>query len=151
MERILITSGNSAFSQRVAKLFPEMDLFFADSKPIPTPFVKSGKYISIPSPEKASFVHEVLKVCLDLSIDKLLPLNDSELMPLAKSSALFEEYGIMILVPEVERLKNIPKIINPTRATCPELIVKHPTLNDQGISGVFKTGTEGELILCCLK
>lgn len=152
MERVLITSGISAFSQRVAKLFPGEELFFADSNPIPAPFIKSEKYIPIPSPEKASFVHEVLKVCLDLSITKLLPLKEDELMPLAKSSALFEEYGISILVPSVESLKTISKIINPTRVNCAEIMVKqHAMHNEQSISGIFKKGDEGEIILCCLK
>lgn len=149
MERILITSGISAFSQRVAKLFSDEDLLFADSSPIPAPFINSGKYISIPLPEKASFVHEVLKVCLDHSITKLLPLKEAELMPLAKSSALFEEYGILILVPRVESLNTISKIINPTRVNCPEIKVKQQAMhNGQNISGVFK---KEEIILCCLK
>lgn len=151
MERILITSGISAFSQRVAKLFPEEDLFFADSSPIPAPFIKSGRYISIPSPEKASFVHEILKACLDLSINKLLPLKETELMPLAKNSALFEEYGIVILVPGFESLNNIPKLINPTRTNCNELIVKQSVYDKSGIYGVFKKGDQGELTLCCLE
>ncbi len=150
MERTLITSGTSAFSQRVAKLFPEEDLFFGDSRPIPAPFIKSGRYIPIPSPEKASFVHEILKVCLDHSITKLLPLNEEELMPLAKNNALFEEYGITILVPKVVVLDNIPRLINPTRANCVEIIIKQSVYDKSGISGVFKVGDQGELILCCL-
>lgn len=152
MERVLITSGISAFSQRVAKLFPDGELFFADSSPIPAPFIKSGKHIPIPSPEKATFIHEVLKICLDLSITKLLPLKEGELMPLAKSIALFEEYGVSILVPSVESLNTISKVINPTRVNCPEIIVKQQAMhNEQNISGIFKKWDEGEIILCCLK
>lgn len=149
MTRTLITSGTSAFSQRVAKLFLDENLLFADSSPIPAPFINSGKYIPIPLPDKASFVHEVLKVCLDHSITKLLPLKEGELMPLAESSALFAEYGILILVPSVESLNTISKIINPTRINCPEITIKQQVMhNGQKINGVFK---KNEIALCCLK
>lgn len=151
MNNILITSGISAFTQRVAELFPENNIFFADSNPIPSVLLSSGKYLTIPSPEKASFIHEVLKLCLDLSILKLLPLSYEELMPLAKNRLLFEEYGISILVPDLESLENIPKLANPTRANCPEIILREPLSDERGVFGVFKDDEKGELTLCCLK
>ena len=151
MNNILITSGTSAFTQRVAELFPKSNIIFADSKPIPSLFLTNGKYIVIPSPQKASFVHEMLALCLDLSIHKLLPLNEEELIPLAKNRLLFEEYEITVLVPDVESLKNIPKLINPTRADCPKIILREPKAYEKGVFGVFKAVENEELTLCCLK
>jgi hypothetical protein len=151
MNNILITSGTSAFTQRVAELFPKSNIIFADSKPIPSVFLANGKYIAIPSSQKASFVHEMLAICLDLSIHKLLPLNDGELIPLAKNKILFEEYGITVLVPDLESLERLPKLINPTRADCPKIILREPMAGEQGVFGVFKVLENEELTLCCLK
>jgi hypothetical protein len=151
MNNILITSGMSAFAQRAAELFPESNIFFADSNPIPSVFLNSQKYRAIPSPEKASFIHELLKLCLDLSILKLLPLSDEELIPLAKNRLLFEEYGILILVPDLEYLETIPKLLNPTRTNCPKITLKELPFEKQGVFGVFKDDGKERLTLCCLK
>lgn len=151
MNTILITSGVSAFTQRVAELFPENTVFLGDSNPIPSVFLSSWKYIAIPSPIKASFVHELLKLCLDLSIRKLLPLSEDELIPLAKNKLLFQEYGISVLVPDLGSLENIPKLINPTRANCPKIVLIEPVSDEQGDFGVFKDDEKEQLTLCCLK
>jgi hypothetical protein len=150
MENVLITSGISAFTQRVSKLFTGRNLFFADSNPIPTPFLNTGKYVAIPSPEKSSYVHEVLKVCLDLAINKVLPLRKGEHLPLAKSKVLFEEYGIVILLPDLENLERISKLINPTHSNCPKIILKEQVLNDSDSLGVFAVNEDKEWALCCV-
>lgn len=150
MENVLITSGISAFTQRVAKLFAEKNVVFADSKPIPTPFLNTGKYVAIPSPDKSSYVHEVLKVCLDLSINKVLPLGKDEHLPLAKSRVLFEEYGIVILLPDLENLESIPKFINPSRSNCSEIILREQVPEDFGFFGVFAANEDREWSLCCV-
>ena len=148
---ILITSGISAFAQRAAELFPENNIFFADSNPIPSVFLGTRKYLAIPSSEKASFIHELLKLCLDLSITKLLPLGCEELKPLAKNRLLFEEYGISVLVPDSENLETIPMLINPTRANCSEIVLKEFPLEKQGVFRVVLDNEKELLTLCCLK
>lgn len=148
MENILITSGLTSFAQRVAKLFPEENVFFADANSIPDFFLQKGKYATIPSSDTASFLHEVLKTCLDLSIDKLVPLGESELIALAKSRALFEEYGIILLIPSLERLENISKLIDPTPINSAEIKLGGPNPEDYG---VFTIDNEGHFALCCIK
>ncbi|HLT42007.1 MAG TPA: hypothetical protein VKZ95_04820 [Sphingobacteriaceae bacterium] len=148
MENVLITSGISAFAQRVAKLFAEKNLVFADSKPIPTPFINTGKYVAIPSPDKSSYVHEVLKVCLDLSINKVVPLGKDEYLPLARSKVLFEEYGIVVLLPDLENLADIPKLINPTRVNSPKIVLKERVPEDLGVFGIYSANDDREWSLC---
>lgn len=147
MKNILITSGVSALSQRVAKLLPECHLFFADANSVS--FLKGEKYRAIPSSDKSAYVHEVLKVCLDLSIDILIPLGVKELMPLAKSKVLFEEYGITLLLPEVEELTHMQTIVNPNRLDYPEVKVHLDTCVESKMKGVFALKPDGQWGLCC--
>lgn len=148
---ILITSGISAFAQRAAELFPESNIFFADSNPIPSVFLGARKFFAIPSSEKTSFIHELLKLCLDLSIAKLLPLDYEELKPLAENRLLFEEYGISILVPDPENLNTIAMLVNPTRANCPKIALKEFPKEKQGVFQVVLDNEKELLKLCCLK
>lgn len=148
MRNILITSGVSALAQRVSKLLPECQLFFADANAIS--FLKGEKYRAIPSSNKSAFVHEVLKLCLDLSIDTLIPLGANELLPLAKSSVLFEEYGITLLLPTTEELSTIQKVENPNRQDYPELVIHSGADVDLKTKGVFALKENGEWGLCCV-
>lgn len=151
MNNVLITAGTSALSQRVAKLVVDGQLFFADSQPIPTLFLQTGKYKSIPAADKSSYVHEVLKVCLDLGIDTLIPLGKDELAPLANSKLLFEEYGIALLLPTVDRLNEVPKLMNPSRAAYPELFICEGSHDNLPLKGVFAKDESGASFLCCVE
>src|SRR5690606_12983397 len=122
MEKILLTGGMSAFVQRVAKLFPDDHLIFADSHPIPAPLLQSGIYWAIPSPSKSSFAHEILKLCLDHNINIMVPFRKEELMPMAESKLLFEEYGIVTFLPAIDVLQKTMMAINPTTRDCPQIV-----------------------------
>lgn len=150
MIKVLITSGTSAFSQRVAKMLPNCQLFFADSSAIPTPFLQTGKYKPIPNAEKNTYVHEVLKVCLDLAIDTLIPLGKDEILPLANSEMLFAEYGISLLIPSVELLEDFLIVENPSRADYAELFINAEDVVDFPSKGVFVKDENKGFLLCCV-
>lgn len=156
MEKILLTGGMSAFSQRVAKLFPDDKLVFADSHPIPSPFLQSGKYAAIPPPSKASFAHEILKLCLDHDITMVVLLRKEELIPMAESKLLFAEYGIIVFLPTIDVLQKTMVAINPTSRDCPHIVAVHEKrkilLGDDyhELLGIYSLHGEEQPKLCCL-
>lgn len=151
MINVLITSGTSAFSQRVAKMLPNCRHFFADSSAIPAPLLNTGKYKSIPNAEKNTYVHEVLKVCLDLAIDMLIPLGKDEILPLANSEMLFTEYGVTLLLPPVELLEDFSIVVNPSRSDYPEVFINAKDDQHYPSKGVFVMDETKGLLLCCVR
>lgn len=55
----------------------------------------------VPKADNSTFAHEVLKLCLDLGVDYVVPLSVAEIYSLHEARVLFGEYGILALVPEV--------------------------------------------------
>jgi len=155
MEKILVTGGVSAFAQRVITLFPHDQFVLADSHAIPSPLLQSGNYIQIPAPDEPVFVHELLKRCLDLGISLVIPLRKGELLPLAQSKPLFEEYGIIILLPDIDHLQELPILSNPTHRNCPHILAnKSKVAPHDGepaiLPGIYGHGENGEYLLCCI-
>lgn len=148
MSKVLITGGLSTLAQRVAKSIVNNQVLFADSVSIPE--FLNEKFVRIPDSQKASFLHELLKLCLDLSVDCIIPLKQSEMLILADSRLLFEEYGITLCLPERQELNDLERVIDPTRLAYPELIV-HKDPNDlNSMLGVFVRITTEEIALCCV-
>ncbi|WP_166335427.1 hypothetical protein [Sphingobacterium chungjuense] len=111
MSTILLTYGTRPIAQRIIKLLnTKHQLILATNEEIPS--VLSHAYKSIPNPANPVFAHEMLKICLDQSIDLVLPLGESEIAVLGPSTILFEEYGISILLPsmnpQLEIAKQVP-------------------------------------------
>lgn len=148
MERVLITSGLSAFAQRVAKLCPDDSILFADSHAIPLPLLNSGKFNILPSVEDNSYVHKTLSLCIDLSIEVFIPLKEEEQIIFAKNKTLFKEYGILIAVPNSENLQNYSKHRNPTQLNCPEIIIRKSREDDRQKLGLYRKDNQEELLLC---
>lgn len=149
MNKVLITGGFSALAQRVAKTLENEKVIFADSNAMPTLF--KNKFVQIPDVQKVSFVHELLTLCLDLSIDYLIPLRNKEIIALVTSKLLFEEYGITLCLPDKNELNNLDIVIDPNRKAYPELIVNTDTNGLIPMLGVFVPTKEKSVALCSAK
>lgn len=97
----MITQGISPYAQRItSRYFSQWPLVFASSVAVPQPLLEAGNHVQIPSADHSSFVHELLKACLDHQVSYLLPLGQEEALALRGAKILFEEYGIEVLVNE---------------------------------------------------
>ena len=115
-QKILISRGIHPFTQRVAAHYLQhWTKVYADSSEIPQPLLHSGHYFQIPKAEDPAFIHEVLKRCLDLQVQYFLPMDKEEAITLSGAKVLFDEYGITILAPSPEILKNNQALIHPPR------------------------------------
>lgn len=57
-------------------------------------------FISIGERNDTIIAHNLLTICLDHQVDALMPLYDFEIEEVLKSSVLFQEFNINVLVPE---------------------------------------------------
>jgi len=94
---IIITQGTSAAAQKRAKDYPIDQVFFADSVPVPKPLLNSGKFIQLPPVSAPTFIHELLKACLDKNASILLLLSEYEIELVLPEKFLFEEYNIEVI------------------------------------------------------
>ena len=109
---VLITAATNSAAFQLARILNTEDIFFASDMDIP---VLTGKrFLKIPSTASLSFVHEVLKVCLDHQILEVYPLLHDEIVELSNSRQLFEEFKIKLIIPSVnwieKRLNDLPFI-----------------------------------------
>lgn len=104
---ILITAASSSLAYRLEK---ELDyassVVFADAVDLPASLFKNRTYVRIPDEKSTSFAHILLSKCLDLDIQQIFPLRKFELLALEESRLLFEEYGITIMIPEKQSVRN---------------------------------------------
>lgn len=94
---IIITQGTSAAAQKRAKDYPIDEVYFADSVSVPKPLLNSGKFIQLPPVAAHTFIHELLKACLDKNANTLLLLSESEIELVLPEKFLFEEYDIEVI------------------------------------------------------
>lgn len=96
-----------------------MDPIFVSSEEIPTVLLENGRYFKIPKPAETTFVHELLKIALDLQADAILPLSILEIQRMSLETKLFEEYGINIHLPAAAgngESEEVEVMVNPPRA-----------------------------------
>jgi hypothetical protein len=103
---VLITAASHAEAYKLERLLQLPDVTFADHQQMP-PLSYSGKnFIRIPKGSSPSYAHEILNLALNAGITRIFPLYANEILPLAESRELFEEYGIIVMVPSVLWLKS---------------------------------------------
>jgi hypothetical protein len=95
----LITGASNAAAFRLARLFAKEDLVFGSNEQLSD--FGSFKFITIPLATSPSFCHELLKICLDNQINEIFPLLKIEIIELASSKVLFEEFNIKIIAPSI--------------------------------------------------
>lgn len=101
---VLITAGISPEAYRLQRVLDRKDIVFSDE--VPLPHIPGTRSTVLPHHETASFVHELLKACLDLGISRVYPLNLGEVLELSKARTLFTEYGIILMIPSENWLRD---------------------------------------------
>lgn len=148
-----------AFAQRVARTLPlDYEIIFGTSEPAPHLLIKSGKYIDIPKYSSSTFNHEWLNLAISEGLEIIIPLRKEEIIQLAESRDLFDEYGIKVAVPTLSALKSIDFLFNPGIEFIPTVIINGKVLNNNedivtasNESGVCLLSDSGEdLLYCCL-
>lgn len=102
--KILITGGNNAKTLKLLKAFPGHFVLLADYGDVPGILTEQYGFASLGALNKDSIAHILLNFCITESIDSIIPLHDYEIEPLAKSAVLFNEYGIQVLLPSLEKV-----------------------------------------------
>jgi hypothetical protein len=102
--KILITGGNSAVAIKIHKAFKGEEVLLADYGEVPQISSPNYQLASLGAKNLDITAHTLLSFCLDNAVDILLPLYHFEFEAVAKAKTLFEEFGITILLPEVDQL-----------------------------------------------
>ena len=103
--KLLITGGKSAQALKLLKAFEGHEIILADYGE--TPAFTSPNYTFLGLGEvNESIAHNLLNICLDHQVDTVLPLHEFEILPMAKSTVLFDEFQIRILLPSVTEVTN---------------------------------------------
>jgi len=104
--KILITGGNNAKALKLLKAFPNHFVLLGDYGDVPAILTENYGFASFGNLNKDSIAHIFLNFCITESIDCIIPLKAFELEPMAKSSVLFDEYNIQVLLPPADILSN---------------------------------------------
>lgn len=89
----LITAATSAEAQRLKNKLAIAEIILGDYLELP----EFMKMVRLPNPASASYVHEMLTLCLDMQIDTVYAFRDEEKILLQEAEQLFNEYGITIV------------------------------------------------------
>ena len=103
---VLITAASHAEAYKLDRILQLPDVIFADHTDMPAVAFSGRKFIRIPRGSSPSYAHILLDLALNAGIDRIFPLYAEEILPLAESRQLFDEYGISVIVPSVLWLKN---------------------------------------------
>lgn len=101
---VLITAALSSAAYQLARIINAPELIYADQTDMP--FIPGVRSIILSEANSMSFAHETLKSALDNRIDVIYPLKLEEVLELSASKQLFDEYGIKLMIPSAEWLKN---------------------------------------------
>ena len=101
---VLITAGLHPEAHRLQRIINLKDVFFTDETELPhIPGIRS---FVLPDYRSVSFIHEILKACLDNDIYMIYPLKMGEIDELSRARLLFSEYNIKLLIPSDNWLQN---------------------------------------------
>ena len=104
--KILITGANNAKALKLMKAFPSHFVLLADYGDVPRIITEKYAFSSLGALNNDSIAHILLNFCITEAIDCIIPLQDYEVEPLAKSAVLFGEYGIQVLLPDADVITN---------------------------------------------
>lgn len=93
----LITAASTAKAYQLKSQLPNQDIILGDYLDLPEVMIKAGKMIKLPNPQKETYPHEMLALCLDHQVEALYLLRPEEAQPLAEAELLFNEYGIKLI------------------------------------------------------
>jgi hypothetical protein len=93
----LITAASSAKSYQLKNQLQGTSVLLGDYLDLPELMLKSGAMIKLPNPQKETYPHEMLALCLDHRVDTVYMLRSEEAQLLAEAELLFNEYGITLI------------------------------------------------------
>ncbi len=99
MSRVLVTGAATAAAFSVKSKAANLDLILGDFEPLPP----ITNLLMLPSPSSASYVHQLLNICLSHGISTLYPIRRAEHNALLNAVPLFSEYGILIAIPDLTK------------------------------------------------
>lgn len=104
--KILITAGMSAKSFKIKNLLTDAEILLADFGVLPQMASKTLQFLSFGERNEDTLAHTILTACLDQQIEVCIPLNKEEIAASAEASALFQEFNIRLIVPNLHWLGN---------------------------------------------
>lgn len=93
---VLITAASTAKAYQIKGTMQANEIILGDYEELPEVMIKAGKMIKLPNPKSASYMHEMLALCLDKGITQIFPLRNIEMQLLKEAQLLYDEYGINI-------------------------------------------------------
>ena len=93
---ILITAASTAKAYQLKNQIGALHTLLGDFADLPEIMLKTGKMIILPNPQKETYPHEMLALCLDYNVDTVYLLHEEEMNVLAPARQLFDEYGITL-------------------------------------------------------
>lgn len=98
LKKILISGANNPLAYHLAWFFRDQEIHFCDNRNLLN---------IIPLHTSNSFSHQFLNYCLNHQIKIVFPLRAEEINALTESKILFEEFGIELMIPDLEILNVI--------------------------------------------
>ncbi len=95
--KILITGASSVAAHRLKSKLNNHEVILGDYVELPAFMIEGGSMLKLPNPNSESYPHQMLTLCLDTDINKVIALGDDEYNLLNNAAQLFSEYGIEIL------------------------------------------------------
>lgn len=92
--KVLITRLKHAASFELAFLLKSDEVLFGDH------------FADFPDTTSNAIAHQILKFCLDHHVERVFPLALEEVVDLRKSTVLFEEFGIEMMISETLKIAN---------------------------------------------
>ena len=86
------------------KSYPNDHVILADYGDMPSFPSQTYRFISLGDLNKEVIAHNLLTICLDESVDAILPLHQFEANEIVKSNVLFEEFNIEIILPAIDQV-----------------------------------------------
>ncbi len=102
--KILITGGRSARALKIIKNYADDAIVLADYGDMPSFPSAQYRFISLGERNDDIIAHNLLNYCLNEGVDAILPLHDFEIEEIAKSTVLFEEFNVRVLMPAREEV-----------------------------------------------
>jgi hypothetical protein len=153
---VLITAASHAEAYKLERLLGVTDVIFADYQELPHLSFSKKRFLKIPAGNSASYAHIMLDLALNSGIEKIFPLYAEEILPLAESRQLFEEYGISVIVPSILWLQENPA--HDSKGSAEWLVVEQGNLLagtlppdllslKEDLSGIFQISNTGLKLL----
>ncbi|RYE48809.1 MAG: hypothetical protein EOP48_21040 [Sphingobacteriales bacterium] len=111
--KVLITGACSAKTFKILKAFTSADTLLADYGEVPDMSGSKNPILGLGPRNDDIIAHNLLNKCLDNNVTHLLPLHSFEVLPVAVSKTLFDEFNITVLLPGHQQLEQFLNIDQP--------------------------------------